>query len=167
MTPLERGIGRLRRRVEYLLDVPKGYHKHREEVEELEAVLALLEPGSDRIRPVVQLVARRHGLGVRELLGRGRRSPHALSRHTAMWLARHCLLPTPSYPEIGRSFGRDHTTVMNGCRRVAERYAADPWFRRQVWELVRELHRDHRDEAKHSWQPWMAADAAKEIEPWQ
>jgi chromosomal replication initiator protein len=53
-----------------------------------------------------------------------------------MWLARHT---TPaSFPAIGRAFGnRDHTTVMQACRRVDALMAADREFAGVVEDLRR------------------------------
>lgn len=33
-----------------------------------------------------------------------------------------------SYPEVGVAFGRDHTTVMSACKRIAAQRAKDPRF---------------------------------------
>lgn len=44
------------------------------------------------------------------------------ARHVAMYLVRErCRM---SYPEIGRLFGRDHSTVLYACRKVDEDLAA-------------------------------------------
>jgi chromosomal replication initiator protein len=55
----------------------------------------------------------------------------ARPRQVAMYLSRE--LTMRSLPEIGRRFGgRDHTTVLHACRRIAELCATDPLFKQEV-----------------------------------
>jgi chromosomal replication initiator protein len=59
-----------------------------------------------------------------ELLSRSRVQRLAWPRHVAMYLSRE--LTDHSLPMIGREFGgRDHSTVLNACRRAGERIASD------------------------------------------
>lgn len=70
------------------------------------------------VRPldIVGLLALDTGVSVSEIIGRDRSARITLIRHIAMWLLRNF---TPmSYPEIGRIFGRDHTTVICAVKRV-------------------------------------------------
>lgn len=50
-----------------------------------------------------------------DLLSGGRRRITTDARHAFMWLMRSSGL---SYPDVGRELGMDHTTVINGVRRV-------------------------------------------------
>jgi chromosomal replication initiator protein len=60
-----------------------------------------------------------------ELLSRSRAERVVWPRQAAMYLAKE--LTDYSLPVIGRAFaGRDHTTVMHACRRVAEHMAQSP-----------------------------------------
>jgi chromosomal replication initiator protein len=55
----------------------------------------------------------------------------ARPRQVAMFLAREITLR--SLPEIGRRFGgRDHTTVLHACRRIAALCNEDPTFKQEV-----------------------------------
>jgi chromosomal replication initiation ATPase DnaA len=44
-----------------------------------------------------------------------------------------------SYPEIGRLFDRDHTTIICGCQTVDERMDVDDVFRGRFAKLKREI----------------------------
>ena len=78
----------------------------------------------DNIRKVV---AEYYDITVKDLMGRKRTRNIARPRQVAMALSRE--LTGDSFPDIGQSFGgRDHTTVMHGCDKVAELRAADPAF---------------------------------------
>lgn len=69
------------------------------------------------IAAVQETVARECGVTVADLRGPRRMRRIAHPRQIAMALARE--LTGASLPEIGRQFGRDHTTVLHGCRNVA------------------------------------------------
>ncbi len=62
----------------------------------------------------------------------------ARPRQVAMFLAREITMR--SLPEIGRRFGgRDHTTVLHACRRIAALCDEDPTFKQEVDFLKRVL----------------------------
>jgi len=65
------------------------------------------------------------GLTRETLLSRSRAERVVWPRQVAMYLAKE--LTEHSLPSIGREFGgRDHTTVMHACRRVAVQIGATP-----------------------------------------
>jgi chromosomal replication initiator protein len=65
------------------------------------------------------------GVSQEELLSRSRVARVAWPRQAAMYVARE--LTGHSLPVIAQRFGgRDHTTVLHACRRVADRLATDP-----------------------------------------
>jgi chromosomal replication initiator protein len=68
------------------------------------------------IDKIIAASARHFGVATTEILGASRFQTIAMARHVAMYLSRET---RASFPEIGRAFGRDHTTVMNACRKVA------------------------------------------------
>lgn len=72
---------------------------------------------------ILKEVAFRHDLDVRDITGPSRRRAIVRARQEAMWEARQ---RTPlSLPEIGRRLGgRDHSTVLHGVRKHAERMGA-------------------------------------------
>ncbi len=64
----------------------------------------------------------------------------ARPRQVAMFLARE--LTMRSLPEIGKRFGgRDHTTVLHACRRIAALCEEDPLFKQEVDFLKQVLSR--------------------------
>ena len=76
----------------------------------------------DNIRKVV---AEYYGVSLKDLMGKKRTRSIARPRQIAMTLARE--LTGDSYPDIGQSFGgRDHTTVMHACDKVAQLRREDP-----------------------------------------
>ena len=65
------------------------------------------------IAKVVSVVTR---VPLVDLYGDRRTNRVSQARWVVWYIARHCLLK--SYPAIGKSFNKDHTTVMHGVKRV-------------------------------------------------
>ena len=86
----------------------------------------------DNIR---KIVAEYYDVTVKDIMGRKRTRSIARPRQIAMALSRE--LTGDSYPDIGQSFGgRDHTTVMHACDKVAQLRTADPAFDKDYKSLA-------------------------------
>jgi chromosomal replication initiator protein len=103
--------------------------------------LADLLPLRDTIQPeqVLQSVARTFNIKTEHILGRNRSRNYALPRHVAMYLMREDA--NISLPQIGEKMGgRDHTTVMHACDKVAELIEHDDHLRHQIFQIREQLH---------------------------
>lgn len=90
-------------------------------------------------RQVLKAVADVFGLSTDELLGRSRSRDVSLPRQVAMYLMREEV--NASLPQIGEALGgRDHTTVMYACEKVADLIERDDRFRRQVLQIREQLY---------------------------
>lgn len=97
------------------------------------------------VHEIQELVADYFEINVRDITGRRRTSRLVQARHIAMALARE--KTDLSLSEIGKEFGgRDHGTVINACRKVAQKAEEDPATRRMQDFLRRSLasHRSKR-----------------------
>ncbi|HET8905381.1 MAG TPA: chromosomal replication initiator protein DnaA [Ktedonobacterales bacterium] len=89
---------------------------------------------------VLAAVARHFALTVDDLRGKSRNHQIAWARQVAMHLLRE--ETDASLFVIGRQLGgRDHTTIMHGCARVAKALADDEQTRQDVTDLRASLHR--------------------------
>ena len=87
---------------------------------------------------VVSAVATAFGITNERLMGRDRTREIALPRQVAMYLLRE--VANISLPQIGLALGgRDHTTVMYACHKVADMLERDDHFRRQVMQIREQL----------------------------
>ncbi len=87
---------------------------------------------------VVDVVASVFGITSEKLLGRNRTREVALPRQVAMYLLRH--EGNVSLPQIGEMVGgRDHTTVMYACEKVADMMERDDSLRRQMLQIREQL----------------------------
>ena len=90
------------------------------------------------IENIQKTVADYFKLRVADLLSRRRSRSVARPRQLAMALAKE--LTNHSLPEIGDAFGgRDHTTVLHGCRRIAELRETEKRVNEDYLNLLRTL----------------------------
>ena len=111
----------------------------------VESALADLLPRRTDVDPddVVRTVAETFGVPMDDMLGRGRSRKIALPRQIAMYLLRE--EANISLPQIGEALGgRDHTTVMYGCDKIADLLERDDRMRRQVIEIKERLYNQPR-----------------------
>jgi chromosomal replication initiator protein len=88
---------------------------------------------------ILDTVAKAFNLSHEELLSRNRSKNIALPRQVAMYLLRE--IGNESLPQIGATLGgRDHTTVMYACEKVADMLERDDHFRRQVFQIRDQLY---------------------------
>lgn len=76
-------------------------------------------------RRVITAVAERFGVTVDHVLSRDRHTSTALARMVSLYVLREHRVPRPSFPELGRDFGIDHTTALSACRRILKRLGED------------------------------------------
>ncbi|TAK63350.1 chromosomal replication initiator protein DnaA [Methylobacter sp.] len=87
---------------------------------------------------IQKTVAEYFKIRVADLSSKNRKQSITRPRQMAMCLARE--LTSQSFPEIGDAFGgRDHTTVMNACKRITELKEADSKIAEDYSNLLRTL----------------------------
>ncbi len=103
--------------------------------------LAYLAPTQGKLTPelILEVAANYFGIPTAELVGRNRSARVALARQIIMFVMREEL--GASLPQIGQVLGgRDHTTVMHGCEKVASELSSDPELARTIGELRNRLY---------------------------
>jgi len=99
-----------------------------------------VNPEPDRMTPerILSAVSERFGVKIEMLCGQRRTQSVALPRQVAMYVMRQ--LTTLSLAEIGRAFGgRDHTTVLYACDKVATLLRTDNLLEEKVNALISTL----------------------------
>ncbi len=105
----------------------------------VDSALADMLPRQGELRPaeILSAVSSVFGISTERLIGRDRSRDVALPRQVAMYLLRQ--EANISLPQIGEFLGgRDHTTVLYACDKIAESIESDDRLRRQII-AVREL----------------------------
>jgi chromosomal replication initiator protein len=78
-------------------------------------------------------------LPAEDLLGRKRNKEVVRPRQVAMYLLRH--EASLSFPEIGREMGgKDHTTIMHGCKKVESEMSGDPRLKEEISMIKNKVH---------------------------
>jgi chromosomal replication initiator protein len=94
--------------------------------------------GALTVPRIQQAVAEHFGLRMSTLRSKERRRIVVLPRHIAMFLCRE--LTEASLLDIARDFGgRDHTTVLHACAKIARLEEHDEQVARLLWQLRRAL----------------------------
>ena len=103
--------------------------------------LADILRASDRkitVEEIQRKVSDHYNIRLSDLIGPKRVRTFARPRQIAMYLSKQ--LTSRSLPEIGRRFGgRDHTTVLHACRKIAELCETDGRLREDKVKLLRSL----------------------------
>ena len=116
---------------------------HTRNIDENLAELVLQQALAEREQAVntpriQQTVAAHFGLKMSELRSKRRQRTVVFPRQVAMFLCRE--LTDASLPEIGRHFGgRDHSTVLYACTKIAHMEETDESVARLLWQLRRTL----------------------------
>jgi chromosomal replication initiator protein len=98
----------------------------------------LPQPSSITPKTVLEIVADFFGVSTSSLTGRSRARDVAFPRQVAMYLMRD--LGDLSLPRIGEELGgRDHTTVMYACEKIADLVETDDRTRKQILQLKGQL----------------------------
>lgn len=110
-------------------------------VELVSIALADMIPQRSSLQPnqVLEAVATSFGVSQSQLTGRDRTREIALPRQVAMYLLRE--EANVSLPQIGEALGgRDHTTVMYACEKVADLIESDDRLRRKIVSIRERLY---------------------------
>ncbi|WP_019865497.1 chromosomal replication initiator protein DnaA [Methylovulum miyakonense] len=87
---------------------------------------------------IQKTVAEYYKIRISDLVSKNRKQTITRPRQLAMTLARE--LTSHSFPEIGNAFGgRDHTTVINACKRISELRESDHKMAEDYSNLLRSL----------------------------
>lgn len=87
---------------------------------------------------ITMFICQRYNVNYKDLIGKKKTKDITLPRQIAMYLCRK--LTGNTYPHIGAAFnGRDHTTVMHACTKIAKMAKKDPHFREDLQEIIDQL----------------------------
>lgn len=93
-------------------------------------------------RTVIVKVAEYYNLSIRRIVGEGRSKWVVQPRQIGMWICRNIL--SLSFPDIGRLFERDHSTVMQACDRISALLRSNREFADELDRVVRFIDPKHR-----------------------
>jgi chromosomal replication initiator protein len=116
-----------------LLGRPVDLEFARDEIAQVQAS----RPAVTNVDEIQRAVCHHFQLRSADLLSKDRHKGIALARHVAMYLCKQRL--RVSFPELGRAFCKDHTTVMSAVRKVTALRENDPQVRAHLDAIERRL----------------------------
>ncbi|HEY3365288.1 MAG TPA: chromosomal replication initiator protein DnaA [Symbiobacteriaceae bacterium] len=107
----------------------------------LKDILPPNRPKQVNIDMIKQVVSEHYNIRMQDFEVRNRSRSVAFPRQVAMFLSRE--MTDSSLPKIGEEFGgRDHTTVIHACEKIAEDMKHDPSFAATVEQLIARIRAD-------------------------
>ena len=105
--------------------------------EALREVFSANEPRHVTCEDIMRMVAEYYNVDVNELKGNRRNREISVPRQIAMYLSREMV--DLSLEMIGNAFGRDHSTVMHACQKVATESKTSPSLATVLDDLKKQL----------------------------
>lgn len=103
----------------------------------LRDILTVRDPKRITGDVIIKAVSAYYSVSVEDIKSQKRKREIALPRQVAMYLTREM---TPlSLPAIGDVFGRDHTTVMHSCDKIAEMVRTSPEMSAAIADLKKDI----------------------------
>ena len=94
-------------------------------------------PENVKIEKILSSVAKKYGISVDDLKGKKRSREIAMARHIAIYIIR--TIVEKSYPDIGKIFNRDHSTVLASYDLIANKMKEDVILESEVNDLIKEI----------------------------
>jgi chromosomal replication initiator protein len=96
------------------------------------------EPVKVDCQTIIEVVADHYKMKVSDILGKKRNKEIVAPRQIAMYLARE--MGSMSYPDIGRAFGRDYTTVIHSYEKIKTEIKRDSSLKNTISEIRSKAH---------------------------
>ncbi len=90
------------------------------------------------VQTIIEVVAEHFKTPVSDILGKKRNKEIVMPRQIAMYLARE--MGSMSYPDIGRAFGRDYTTVIHSYEKIKTEVKRDSSLKGVISEIRSRAH---------------------------
>ena len=95
------------------------------------------EPTSVTVEKIFTAIFQRYNIKKEDLVSTKRNKEIAYARHICVYLIRE--VTEMSLPNIGKLFGRDHTTVMNSIDKIEHRLLNDSMLDFEIKEIIKEV----------------------------
>lgn len=89
------------------------------------------------VSQIQRAVCRHYGVSLAVMLSPSRDAAISFPRHIAAYICRR--LTKRGYPELGRRFDRDHSTILHGCRKISELVQTDAGLASTINEIIDSL----------------------------
>lgn len=95
------------------------------------------EPVSVTVDKIFSAITDRYGVSREDMVGKKREKAIAEARHISVYLIRE--ITEMSFPNIGKLYDRDHTTILSSYQKISRQVKTDPVFALELNELKKGL----------------------------
>lgn len=95
------------------------------------------EPVSVTVERIFSAMTDRYGISRADMVGKKREKAIAEARHISIYLIRE--ITEMSFPNIGKLYDRDHTTILSSYQKISRRVSTDPAFALELGELRKQI----------------------------
>lgn len=103
----------------------------------LSELLGGAEPVNVTVDKIFTAVFKKYGIKKEDIIGQKRNKEIAAARHISIYLIK--AITEMSFPNIGKIFNRDHSTIIASHDKIEKRVFSDPVFNIEITELTREI----------------------------
>lgn len=103
----------------------------------LSELLGGAEPVNVTVDKIYTCVYKKYNIKKEDILSSKRTKEIAFARHVTIYLIRQ--ITEMSLPNIGKIFGRDHTTILSSCETVEKKKISDPIFNIELMEMIKDI----------------------------
>ncbi|MBE6530484.1 MAG: chromosomal replication initiator protein DnaA [Ruminococcaceae bacterium] len=103
----------------------------------LSELLGGAEPVNVTVDKIFTAVYKKYGIKKEDVIGQKRNKEIANARHICIYLIR--TITEMSYPNIGKIFNRDHTTILASIDKIQKKVYMDPVFNIEMMEVTKEV----------------------------
>jgi chromosomal replication initiator protein len=105
----------------------------------LNSIISNIQSKSTSPKAIIEAVSRFYNIDIKDVVGKGRRKELVKPRQITMFLMRE--EANTSYPTIGQELGgRDHTTAMHACNKIAKEIQENERIKQEVESIKQILH---------------------------
>jgi len=95
------------------------------------------EPISVTVDKIFAAIFKKYGVKKEDIVGKSRNKEIANARHIAIYLIKE--ITEMSYPDVGKIFSRDHTTMIASYQNIEKRLASEAMMQVEIDELKKEI----------------------------
>ena len=109
--------------------------------ESIDNVISIVDPGnipsSAMVEKILSHTSKKYGISVEDLKSKKKTDSIASARHVAIYIIRS--LTDLSYKDIGKVFGRDHSTIISSVNKIDINIRTVKNFENEINTLIKEI----------------------------
>ncbi len=106
-------------------------------IKAMEAFVTNVESPMVTVERIVERVSKKYGVAVEDIYSRKRTKHIAFARSASVYIIRK--ITDMSFPEIGKLFDRDHSTIISAHQVIVSEFSKNPLLEIEIQDLIKEI----------------------------